>query len=150
MKSLIVSVAVFSGHFLPSIPQLSPLVYVDLWTPDTDGSKKERFTTETVIANGTETVWNELKLDPNRLLKPKRLYTFSTQVNSALTSLTFLSFTVKHNPPGVGVDQLVGSSYIPLDCLSQGYRFVRLYNENGGSLGDGDAHLFCYIEVSKG
>lgn len=143
--ALTVSVSVFSGHMFPSIPQLSPLVYVDLHTPDTDGSTKERFTTETVVGNGTEAVWHELKFNPSLPFKPKHLHSFSTPVNPALQGLTFLSFTVKHNPPGVGIDQFVGSAYIPLDCVAQGYRMVKLFDEKGVSLGD--SHLFCYVDI---
>lgn len=121
---------IISGQSFPKLKGVSgkPSPHVEVSVNGLDGDTV-KYTTTTVHNNGFDPIWDEC---------------FEFMVN--MPDLAQLTFQVINEDSIFSKQASIASGSIPLKCLRQGFRIVRLYDENGrNDFEFAFATLFVYI-----
>lgn len=139
-----ISVSIISGYFLPKPNDntkgeiVDPFVKVELLTASsTSGTRSEEYKTDAIEDNGFNPVWMDLNKQAE--IKPQLMFKF--QSNIVTPSLSFLFFTVMDQD--MVMHDFLAAAAIPVSCLREGYRLVKLHNYQGADVEF--AHLLVYI-----
>jgi phosphatidylinositol phospholipase C delta len=151
-----ISLTVFSGYRFPKprdeteTEVVDPYVVAELWTPTLKNHylvQCDQVKTKWVHDNGFNPVWFDLNAAKNIRRFPhesgKTKFVFRTPVKYPETS--FLRLAV-YDHDYDSVDDFLAFAVIPINCLREGYRFVRLYDHRLQLLET--SHLFVYIRTT--
>jgi hypothetical protein len=119
---------------------VDPFVKVEILTPGdqiTEDSISVSVKTHHIDDDGLNPVWYDLSKMNEIVPKP----TFRCEKLVRNIETCFLSLTVRDKD--INSSEFLACGVIPVDCLSEGYRIVQLYDYKGAFLPD--SHLFIFL-----